>query len=165
MELNKSLDEIKVIEHLLYDAHVSWSSLFNARALRLTQQKVRNRVRSEGLGFLTKTLPQLGKLFDKVLAGECKMTRALHGFDAMNDSELPRFLGEFFIRVLQPSGEVLPIPDTNCVSVIRQILMLFYKYELPYTEAQTQQVVDSFKKTEDDLIHVDATLADRKSVV
>jgi len=158
MELNKSLDEIKVIEHLLYDAHVSWSSYYNARAHRLTCEKVRKRTRSEGLSFLTKTLPRLGKLFDKVLAGECKLTRDLHGFDTMENSELPRFLGEFFSRVLQPSGEVLQIPDTNCVSVIRQILMLFYKYELPYTEAQTQQVIDSFKETENDLIHVDASL-------
>jgi len=160
MVLNKSLDEHIVIEHILYDAHVSWSrDYFNARALRLTRQKVRDRVRSEGLGFLSKTLPRLGKCLDQALAGEHKLTGAIHGFDTMAGSELPRFLGEFFSRVFQPSGEVLPSPDTQCVSVLRQVLYSYYKYELPYTEAQTQQVISSFIKTEDDLIHVDTSLA------
>jgi hypothetical protein len=157
MVSNKSLDEIKVIEHLLYDAHVSWSSYFNARAYRLTVAKLRQRARDEGVSFLTKTLPRLGKCLDQALAGATKLTGAVHGFDTMNGSELPRFLGEFFSRVLQPTGEVLHNPDTQCVSVLRQILYSFYKYELPYTETQTQQVIDSFKKTEDDLIRVDAS--------
>ena len=158
MDTNKSLDNHKVIEHLLYDAHVSWSSYFNARALRLTCNKLNKRVREEGVGFLTKTLPRLGKCLDQALAGTHKLTKAVHGFDTMDDSELPRFLGEFFSRVFQPTGEVLPIPDTQCVSVLRQVLYSFYKYELPYTETQTEQVIHSFKQTEDDLIHVDAAL-------
>jgi hypothetical protein len=155
MVLNKSLDEYILIEHLLRDAHVSWSSFFNARALRLTCLQAKKRVRSEGLGFLTKTLPRLGKCLDQVLAGATRMTCTELGFDALPGTNLPRFLGEFFIRVLQPSGEVLPNPDIQCVSVLRQILYLFYKYELPYTETQTQRVIDSFKQTEDDLGHVD----------
>jgi len=159
MVSKKSLDEYKVIEHLLYDAHVSWSSYFNARAFRLTTSVVERRVRLEGLGFLTKTLPRLGKLLDKALAGEAKLTRVNHGFTTMKDSELPRFLGEFFSRIFQPNGDILPNPDTNCVSVLRRILYPFYKYETPYTEAQTQQVVDSFIETENDLIHIDAAVA------
>jgi len=159
MESNKSLDEYKVIEHLLYDAHVSGGSYFNARSLRLTCKKVENRVRSEGLGFLSKTLPRLGKCLDKALTGMIRMTSAEHGFETMPGTELPKFLGEFFIRVFQPDGAVLSNPDTQCVSVMRQILYCFYKYELPYSETQTQQVINSFKETESDLVHVDASLA------
>jgi len=160
MDTNKSLDEYKVIQHLLYDAHVSGSSYFNARAYRNTCKQVERRTRSEGLGFLTKTLPRLGKHLDQVLAGACRMTGAVHGFATIHGTELPRFLGELFIRILQPNGEVLPNPDINCVSVVRQVLTSFYKYETAYTETQTQQVIDSFKQTEDDLISVDATIAD-----
>jgi len=159
MVTNKSLDELVVIEHLLYDAHVSWSSYFNARALRLTLEKVRQRVRFEGLSFLTKTLPRLGKCLDQALTGVIPLTAANHGFDTMVDSELPRFLGEFFSRIFQQDGALLLEPDAQCVKVVRQVLYLFYKYELPYTETQEQTVIDSFKKTEDDLIHSDATLA------
>jgi hypothetical protein len=160
MVINKSLDEIELIVRLLHDAHVSWSSYFNARALRLTAAKLRARARLEGIGFLTKTLPRLGKNLDQALSGAIPLTKAVHGFDTLNGSELPKLLGEFFSRVLQPSGVPLPNPDTNCVSVLRMVLYSFYKYETPYTEAQTQQVVRSFEETENDLITVDATIAD-----
>jgi len=159
MDPNKSLDEYKVIQHLLRDAHASWSSCFNTRALRLTCEKVERRTRLEGLGFLTKTLPRLGKCFDLALSGSTRLTKAMHGFDTAHGSELPRFLGEFFSRVFQPDGSLLLDPDANCVSVVRQVLYCFYKYELPYTAKQETEVIDSFKKTEDDLISVDDTLA------
>lgn len=184
MGTNKSLDEHKVIEHLLYDAQMSWGKNLdtfqpkytakytqlkecplNARARKLTCNKIAKRVRDEGVGFLTKVLPRLGKLLDQTLAGAIRMTRDLHGFDTMPDSELPRFLGEFFMHILQPTGEVLPNPDIQCVSVVRQVLYSFYKYELPYTETQTEQVINSFKETENDLIHIDAALNSLRAVL
>jgi len=156
---NKSLDEHIVIHHLLYDAHVSRSSLFNARALKLTCQKVSQRVRFEGIGFLTKTLPQLGKCLDKALTGMIRMTAAEHGFETMPNSELPKFLGEFFIHIFQQDGTILLEPDAQCVEVIRQILYSFYKYEIPYSETQEQQVLNCFVEAEEDLTHSDANLA------
>jgi len=153
---NKSLDNYKVIQHLLRDAHASWSSCFNTRALRLTCEKVERRTRLEGLGFLTKTLPRLGKCLDQALSGSIRLTKALHGFDTMSGSELPRFLGELFSRIFQTDGSLLLDPDANCVSVVRQILYCFYKYELPYTAKQEQEVISSFKTAEDDLASADS---------
>jgi len=156
---NKSLDEHIVIHRLLYDAHVSWSEIFNARALKLTCQKVSDRVRSEGIGFLTKTLPRLGKCLDQALTGSIRLTAAVHGFDTQDGSELPRFLGEFFARIFQQDGNILPNPDAKCVEVVRTILYSFYKYEIPYTETQEQQVLSDFRKAEEDLTHSDACIA------
>ena len=151
MASNKSLDKLELIAALLLDIHLSHGVVFNSRALRLTLQKVKNRARSEGDGFLTKTLPRLGKAFDKALSGDTPLNSAKLGFDAQLDSVLPRFLGEFFNCVLRTDGTLLPYPCAVSVSVIRQVCYLFYKYKLPYTDEQEQQVLDRFEKTEEEL--------------
>ncbi len=151
MDINKSLDELELTASLLCDAHASLGAVFNSRALKLTLQKVGKRVRHEGLGFLTKTLPRLCKHFDQVLTETITFDAAKQGFEPMPNSKLPKFLGELFSRVLSSDGHVLPDPDAQCVSIIRLLCLHFYKYELPYEEKQEQQVISAFQQAEDDL--------------
>jgi hypothetical protein len=151
MVSNKSYDEVEIITALLHDVHNVHGLVFNTRALRLTISKLDRRTTAEGLGFLTKTLPRLGKAFDKAIAGHTPLNSVDYGFDSMENSKLPRFLGEFFSRVLQPNGELLQHPCSDCVQVIRDICYCFYKYELPYSDETEQQVISAFKKTESDL--------------
>jgi hypothetical protein len=158
MVVNKSLDNSKVIAALLHDIHNAHGSVFNTRSVRLTLNKVNNRLRHEGIGFLTKTLPSLAKAFDKALAGGIPLNAKKLGFEALPNSELPRFLGEFFSRVLHTDGSLLRDPCAASVSVIRMVCYLFYKYKLPYTDEQEQQVVQKFKGTEDDLAAVEGKL-------
>jgi len=165
MVVNKSLDEIEIIAALLNDVYTSHGAVFNKRALRLTLEKVRQRTRSEGLGFLTKTLPSLGKAFDKALSNATKLSGTKLGFDTLPDSELPRFLGEFFSLVLSPNGDLLPNPCNNSVRIIRQILYLFYKYELPYSDEQEQQVLSQFEKTEEELTALSPVLQNLEATV
>ena len=68
MEVNKSLDEVSIITAVLSDVQTQHNSVLTLRAIRLTTQKVIKRTTNEGLGFLTKTLPRLGKSLDKALA-------------------------------------------------------------------------------------------------
>jgi len=168
MDYTKRQDEITLIKALLNDIHMSHEALFNSRSLRLTCKQVERRVALEGLGFLTKTLPKLGKAFDKALAGgtplnavDLKFARISH------QSKLPRFLGELFSVVLSNSGVLLPGARAEHVRCIRQVLYLFYKYELPYTPEQEQKVLKQFLQTESDLSllqplwpHYEALLAD-----
>lgn len=158
MEDIKSQDDSKIIAALLHDVHNAHGLVFNTKALKLTLQKVDKRVFKEGLSFLTKTLPRLGKAFDKALAGDTPLNSIDHGFKPMADSKLPRFLGELFSCVLSKDGTLLPNPDATCVKSIRQILYLFYKYELPYTDAQVQQVLLKFARTEEDLSTIASAL-------
>jgi len=151
MEHIKSLDEHKLIAALLHDISNVHGSVFDRRACRNTCKQVERRTRLEGLGFLTKTLPRLAKAFDKALAGDTLLNTNRLGFKTLVDSELPRFLGEFFSRVLSKDGTVLPHPCSDSVRVIRQVLYLFYKYELPYTEEQEQDVLSRFEKTEKEI--------------
>lgn len=156
---NKSLDDgLNIIAALLRDVHNVHGEVFNTRSLRLTLNKVKSRLLAEGIGFLSKTLPRLGKAFDKALTGSTRLNANALGFDAQHDSELPRFLGEFFNRVLQPNGALLELPCTTSVAVIRDICFLFYKYELPYSDDQEQQVISKFERTEIDLTTVEERL-------
>jgi len=165
MEFNKSLDDIEIIAAYLHDVHSSLGVVFNNRSLRLTLQKVKSRVLKEGNSFLSKTIPALGKAFDKALSDAAPLTAASLGFKPMRNSCLPMFMGEFFSRVLSSEGKLLPSPCAQSVKVLRRLFGLFYKYERPYSLCQEQQVVDSFIKAEDDLSTLQPVLQKLKAQV
>jgi len=152
MAPNKSIEQmVSLFAALLTDAHKAHDGVFNARALKLTLNQVDQRTREEGTSFLTKTLPRLGKALDKALSTDTRLVGSEHRFDTMPGSELPRFLGEFFSCVFSQDGTELPSPCIRSVRVLRQLLYCFYKYELPFSDEQQQQVIAKFVRTEDDL--------------
>lgn len=155
-----SLDKYKLIAAVLHDVSIRHGAVFNHRSLVLTLDKVKARLSTEGEGFLTKTLPKLGKAFDKALGEVSPLNASALRFKPAAGSKLPKFLGELFSRVLTPDGVPLPDPCKDCVRTLRQILYLFYKYELPYSAEQEQQVVSKFERTEDDLSTVSIALDD-----
>jgi len=158
MDNNKSLDQYKLIAALCTDVYTSYGSVINTKSLRLTLNKVKRRLASEGSSFLTKTLPRLGKAFDKALAEETPLVCTPLGFKPYKGTQLPKLFGELFEKVLQPNGAVLQCPCVNSIKHIRQLLYLFYKYELPYSDEQEQQVLGKFERTERDLETISARL-------
>jgi hypothetical protein len=132
---------------------VSHSEVFTLRSLRLTTLKVTKRIDQEGIGFLTKALPRLGKSLDKALSGAYKLDST--GFQKEDGSQLPRFLGELFKLVFRSDGWILPSPCVKCIDTLRQILFVYYKLDWPYAESQEQDVIDRFVKTEDDIYPYD----------
>jgi len=138
----------KLIVAMLYDVFKTHDALFKTSSRVNTIRKVQARLQCEGISFLTKTLPRLGKAFDKALTGSTVLNSANHGWKTMANSELPRFLGELFSVVFHPSGVVLHEPCVQAVSSLRQILYPFYKYELPYSHEQEQEVLSKFEETE-----------------
>lgn len=158
MACNKSLDEFELIATLLHDVHTSCGAVFNTRALRLTLQKARRRFATEGLGFLTKSLPRLGKAFDKALSLAHPLNSSELRFKPQLGSQLPRFLGELFNEVLAPNGLPLSKPNIECVRAIRQICTSFYKYKLPYSNEEEQEIISKFERTERDISSSDIKL-------
>lgn len=162
MDINKSLDDsYTIIAALLHDVSDAHGEVFDTRSLKLTLKKVRARLLAEGMGFLTKTLPRLGKALDRALVEE-RLTRnmftytgegasKLPTFACIRGTELPMLFGEFFKRIFGPNGAILEQPCVNSVKALRQILYLFYKYELPYAEVQRLQVTERFARTEREL--------------
>jgi hypothetical protein len=159
MDHNKSLDELELIAALLYDAHLRYGDVFNTRSLRLTVKLCLRRYRLEGIGFLTKTLPRLGKHFEQVLSESTTLNPFSVGFTTLRGTKLPRFLGELFSLVFSKDGALLPNPDASCVKMILDILYCFYKYKLPYTDVQEREIVNRFCKAEDDLAELDILFA------
>jgi hypothetical protein len=152
MVLNKSRDEYNLIAALLSDVQTLHSEVLSPRALRLTTQVVSKRLAREGIGFLTKTLPRLGKALDRALSGEVQLDAASLAFDSLPNSKLPRFLGELFQLIFAHSGWVLPTPCVRSIQTLRQVLYLFYKYKLPYSLDLEQDVIDQFLQTEQDIL-------------
>jgi hypothetical protein len=158
MESIKSLDELKLIANVLRDVSVTHRSWFSTVDCEQTISKIASRFNSEGIGFLTKTLPSLGKALDKALSCGSPFDPTDCGFQPMEGRVYPQFLGAFFERVLSAAGNPLIPGCAISVRVIRQIAYLFYKYELPYTTDQEQAVLSQFLKTETELIDTDSDL-------
>jgi hypothetical protein len=157
---HQSLDESKLIAALLFNVQTTHSAWFDKRALRLTINFVNRRVSLEGRGFLTKALPRLGRALDRALTGASRINATELCFSALPGSELPRFLGEFWMRVFSSTGMVLLDPCVESVRILRQILYLFYKYELDYSHDDEQKVLDQFIQTEKELCISDKWLMD-----
>lgn len=153
MEYIKRQEEYKLIAALLHDIHMSNAVVFNTKSLENTLKQVQSRIRFEGISFLTKTLPKIGKALDKALACERPFTAiaTVTAKSLKSDSELPILMEEFSERVFDKSGAVLNEPCVLSIGILRQFYYLFYKYELPYSVDQEQQVISKFIKTESDL--------------
>jgi hypothetical protein len=159
MGLHNSLDNVEnIIAALLRDVHNRHGLVFNERSLRLTTNVMRRRVLNEGTSFLTKTLPKLGKAFDKALALDTPLNATKLGFATEPGVKTPKFLGEFFSRVLDRDGQPLTDPCIASIKVLRDIMFVFYKYELPYTDKQEEEVITRFVRTEDDLSTISSNL-------
>lgn len=166
MALHRSLDECELIARLLHDVHIHCGAdVFSYHDLTRTVKRLRVRFAKEGIGFLTKTLPKLGKAFDKALCCVEPLDASKLRFKTQPNSKLPRFLGELFKQVLTPDGIPLDNANVTCVTFLRQILYCFYKYELPYDEEQEQQVVQSFIQAENELTSIDQTLREIESAL
>jgi len=104
--------------------------------------KIDARIRAEGFSFLTKTLPILGKAFDKALQGDTPFTAV--GFRKEAHRTTPKFLWWLFERVFDGYGYVRSDADIDAIRHLRQIFQLLYKLEIPHNEASTKKVLSSF---------------------
>jgi hypothetical protein len=156
---SKSLDYLEVITALLCDVQTLHSDVFTSSHLARTIKKVRERVSAEGIGFLTKALPRLGKRLDQALSESKPLNAEECGFKTIPNSKLPLLLGELFQRVLDHNGTVLAAADVACVKSLRQVLYLFYKLELPPDPKLDADVIQKFVKTEEDVSNYSSLFA------
>jgi hypothetical protein len=148
----KRLDNVVVFTSLMLDVSLTLGQEFyTPRSLRLDTQKVENRIRTEGLSFIVKTLPRLGKALDRALSGDVPLDST--GFRKEPGSQIPKLFGDLFKRIFTLDGWVLQTPCTNSVRMLRQLLNVYYKYEVPYSPQLEQKVLDQFVKTEQDLLN------------
>lgn len=106
---------------------------------------------SQGEVFFTKHLPSLGKDLERGLTGKFELSMDTP-FSSRGSSALPAFLNEFFIRIFFPCGHIRP--DPVGIPQLRFLCKMFYKFEMPFDQAQLEEAsskflqVDSAVKTE-----------------
>ncbi|DAD52692.1 RNA-directed RNA polymerase [ssRNA phage SRR7976301_10] len=139
--------------------------------------EIRNRVESEGVSFLTKTLPRLGKSIDLAFAGGGVLQ--FQSFKRRKGTKLPRFAWTLFnilfrsdgtpriyLESVEPQGlrdhevegalssavsdDGRPCRETMTMALraLRQVCFCFYKLKLPYTHDQEDQVIKDFVETD-----------------
>jgi len=100
------------------------------------------RVQSEGLPFLTKGLPSLGKDLDSYLS--CGKTPLWTGF-ACDKEGYPKFLGTL-LRLVYPT-----VKSVHALKHLRQLFYLFYKLEQPFDDHMVAKFSKSFVETDESL--------------
>lgn len=111
--------------------------------------RIRRRTESEGLSFLTKTLPSFAKAIDNALVTG-RLT-CIEAFKKGKDTAYPLFLSGLLSRVFEKDGLVKTDPCISAVKDLRQILYLLYKYEINHKEEVNEAVVKDFIKVDQEL--------------
>ena len=119
---------------------------------------LRSRVRFEGLAFLTKTLPKLGRALDQALVSGRFMP--VSGFASKHGQSIPLFLEAYFNLVFDEHGLILVSASCLAVSHIRQVCYFAYKLELPYSYSEERRVINDFVRTDEELQFADVPLAE-----
>lgn len=110
-------------------------------------QTLRERGKSEGVQFFTKTLPLLGKALERGLAhGHFKLPTNFK--KKFRNSEIPAFCGSLFADVFRKDGTLLPNFSIYAVYVLRQIAYCVNKVDLPCGAAAEAQVCADFLAAE-----------------
>jgi hypothetical protein len=132
-------------------------------------EEIRCRVASEGIGFLTKTLPSYAKALDRALTSS-------HVFDPIGlttDARgLPHFCGFLFERVFDsiPSDgtyvlSVKADADIQAIRHLRQLCIYCYKLELTYDKTTTERVITQFIAVDKELPEMEGLSTDAKAIL
>lgn len=128
----------------LSNAYPQKSQSFSRDALT-----VRQRVAAEGLSFLTKTLPKLGKAIDRSL--ETRTLSVPEEFKRSHEnSSIPAFLAGLLSDAFDSDGNLVKWDPVRLYQA-RQVCFLLYKLELPYSPDQEASVLQSFKETDHEI--------------
>lgn len=122
-----------------------------AKSIRRDVQSVQERTSQEGFGYLTKTLPQLGKALDAAL--ENGVLVVPRGFQLQKNDCRPAFMQAYFNSVFDSFGRLLALEsiDVKAIAHLRQVLFACYKLELPYREPEKERVIGQFISDEEAL--------------
>jgi hypothetical protein len=142
-------DYLELVERIYQDATTRCpADVSDLRDLKT----IRSRVEDEGLSFLTITLPNFCKAFEKALAvghidSSWRQTE-FRGFPF--HGAIPAFLGGMLELIFDRGNgsiydeNVSSIDLTTVIDGIRQICLTFKKVELPCTSARTRAAIDGF---------------------
>lgn len=113
-----------------------------------------SRVNHEGLGFLTKTLPALGKALDRSLETMVFEAPPRTRMSRINP-KAPAFLQGAFNLIVDPDGSIRSDVDPEVITYLRQVCFAFYKLDLPHDKSTESELLSSFIATDEELAFID----------
>ena len=114
---------------------------------------VTDRVEAEGESFLTITLPQYAKGFEKSLDAGALDSSLFKNFPCRGGR--PLFLGGFLSQIFDPSGALLDEPSIDCIRAVRQLTLVFGKIKRLCSDARIASAMQSYVKLEQELERFD----------
>jgi hypothetical protein len=118
--------------------------------LRRDSETLQSRTYAEGLSFLTKTLPKLGKALDLgLMSGSFSIPREFK--HSHENGSIPAFMQGYFKLLFDENGVLLAEADPIAVKHLRQVLFFAYKLETPYSKEDEARVIDNFVATDKEL--------------
>jgi hypothetical protein len=110
---------------------------------------ISRRVEHEGMSFLTISLSDFGRDFERSLDRGQIDPNAFAGFHRPNNrTAFPAFLQGLLGRVFDKSGKLLDEPSVDCIRSIRQICLMWKKIQLPCSEERSDDAYRQFIKCE-----------------
>jgi hypothetical protein len=135
--------------------------------------KIKARFESEGLGFITKSLPTLGKAFDRALNRIEPLTVPTNFLRKKIGGKVqhyPNLFGWLFQRVIGEDGYPLPVSerirldsevsasmDIECLRGLRQLMYFVYKLEMPHEPDRERELLEEFVSVDESLATVSNT--------
>lgn len=124
----------------------------------LDLKKVEGRVKNEGLSFLTITLPQFGKDFERSLETGWVDRQAFQGFSWR--AGLPKFLSGFLCRIFDPiSGRLIDEPCIDSIHAVRQLTLVFGKIFMLTTHEREAEAMRGYIDVDQEVLVHEARLA------
>jgi len=144
------------LQHPREDDYLLWGMIAEESAIRcrtsttLDFETVKARVKHEGFSFLTMTLADFGKDFERSLDQGRVAPSSFCSFSRWKG--LPRFLGGFLELVFdRDSGVLLDEPNVDAIQEIRQLTLMYSKILLPCTDAREQAAFRGYIECEKDV--------------
>lgn len=123
----------------------------------LDQKTIESRIESEGWSFLTITLADFGKRFERCLETEVVDPDSFPGFRYR--AGLPAFLGGFLGLIFDSkTGVILPEPDSTAVWAVRQLTLMWSKIKNETSEKRTRKALLDYVQTEQNVNYVQSLL-------
>lgn len=125
----------------------------------LDLKKIKTRVEHEGLSFLTITLANYGKSFEKSLDVGFVVPEMFSVSGRRRENPgLPALLGGFLELVFHAdSGRLLDSPSPDAIQAVRQITLMWAKVSADTTEARKDYTLRQFVRCEKEVRQGDAT--------
>jgi len=113
-------------------------------------KKIQGRVKHEGLSFLTISLPQFGKDFEKSLDRGWLSKQDFQGFSWK--SGLPKLFSGFLCQVFNTGdGRLLDYPDIEAIRAVRQLTLIYGKMFERTTKAREHAALLEYVECEKDV--------------